>query len=452
VIAVIAILDVGKTNKKLLLFDTHYKLVFEKTDCLEETKDEDGFPCEDVRALTLWVENTLAEITTSTEFEIKAINFSAYGASLVHLNKHGEVITALYNYIKPFPAGLQEKFYEENGGRDEFSRITASPVLGNLNSGMQLYRLKKEQPEVFSKIATSVHLPQYISYLVTGKAYAEITSIGCHTNLWNFERQEYHPWVRREGLGEKFPPISRGSDVVAPEENFNPMEAGIGLHDSSSALIPYLIAFREPFILLSTGTWCISLNPFDHSPLTREELTQDCLCYLSYTGNPVKASRIFAGHDHEEQAKRLAAHFNVPANHYSSVRYSPGIQVKWENIVQKKIQTPPTSFFQERDLSVFRSYEGAYHQLMADIVVQQVASTQLVLGSESIRRIFVDGGFSQNSIYMNLMAIAFPGIEVYAAKVPQASALGAALAIHHHWNPDPIPVDLIELKLYSNPR
>ncbi|HEY1193816.1 MAG TPA: carbohydrate kinase, partial [Flavobacterium sp.] len=63
---------------------------------------------------------------------------------------------------------------------------------------------------------------------------------------------------------------------------------------------------------------------------------------------------------------------------------------------------------------------------------------------------FVDGGFSKNSIYMNLLAEAFPDVEVYAASMAQASALGAALAIHQNWNPKPIQNDLIDLKFYKH--
>ena len=50
---------------------------------------------------------------------------------------------------------------------------------------------------------------------------------------------------------------------------------------------------------------------------------------------------------------------------------------------------------------------------------------------------------------MYLLAEAFPSIEVYAASVAQASALGAALAIHPHWNKKPLPADIINLKLFS---
>jgi sugar (pentulose or hexulose) kinase len=80
---------------------------------------------------------------------------------------------------------------------------------------------------------------------------------------------------------------------------------------------------------------------------------------------------------------------------------------------------------------------------------QQVRSANLVLKGAHVKRIFVDGGFSKNPIYMYLLAEAFPKIEVYAASVPQASALGAALSMHQHWNTKKLPSDIIDLKLYS---
>ena len=50
---------------------------------------------------------------------------------------------------------------------------------------------------------------------------------------------------------------------------------------------------------------------------------------------------------------------------------------------------------------------------------------------------------------MYLMTESFPDIEVYAASVAQASALGAALVFHQHWNKKELPSDIIDMKLYS---
>jgi sugar (pentulose or hexulose) kinase len=87
---------------------------------------------------------------------------------------------------------------------------------------------------------------------------------------------------------------------------------------------------------------------------------------------------------------------------------------------------------------------------MLDLVAQQILSTQLVIHNSPVKKVFVDGGFSKNSIFMNLLAQAFPEMEVYAASMAQASALGAALAIHDRWNPKPIQNDLIDLKFYKH--
>ena len=51
---------------------------------------------------------------------------------------------------------------------------------------------------------------------------------------------------------------------------------------------------------------------------------------------------------------------------------------------------------------------------------------------------------------MNMLARAYPQYEVYAAAIPQASALGAALAVHEEWNTKTIPNNLISLQYYTS--
>jgi sugar (pentulose or hexulose) kinase len=358
-------------------------------------------------------------------------------------------VTPLYNYLKPFPEGLQQQLYEKYGGEEMFSLTTASPVLGSLNSGLQLYRLKIEKPEVFNRIKYALHLPQYLSYLITKNICSDITSVGCHTALWDFQKNDYHQWVYEEGIQKKLAPIvpaERVTEIVFDDKW--KCVAGIGLHDSSAALIPYQSSFREPFVLISTGTWCISMNPFNDTALTIDELKQDCLCYMHYQGKPVKASRLFAGNEHEEAVKRIGAHFNQNPVKYRTMEFDPLIISSLMNAYSNGNKNLQGSFV-DRDLTGFDNDEQAYHQLMLDIITQQKISTQLVLNDSNVKRIFVDGGFSKNAIYMNLLAAAFPQMEIYAASMAQATALGAALAIHSSWNPGALPNDVIELKYYG---
>ena len=145
---------------------------------------------------------------------------------------------------------------------------------------------------------------------------------------------------------------------------------GAGLHDSSAALIPYFASFKEPFILLSTGTWCISLNPFNQSPLTDNELSTGLPLLFSYEGKPVKASRLFAGYQHEQQVKRLALHFNKPNEYFASVACNvellDNLKAGMKGTQGGKAEPMAgQSIFAERDLDGFQNYEEAYHQLIA---------------------------------------------------------------------------------------
>ncbi|MCU0470812.1 MAG: hypothetical protein MUF58_19675 [Arcicella sp.] len=121
-IPVCAIFDIGKTNKKLFLFNENYEIVLEKSTQFPETQDEDGDPCEDVDLLKSWVISSFEEVSRLEEYEIKALNFSTYGASFVHLNSEGEVIAPLYNYLKPYSETLQKQFYDTYGGELRFAK------------------------------------------------------------------------------------------------------------------------------------------------------------------------------------------------------------------------------------------------------------------------------------------------------------------------------------------
>jgi sugar (pentulose or hexulose) kinase len=352
--------------------------------------------------------------------------------------------------VKAYPENLLRQFYDTYGGEAQFSVETASPVLGHLNSGMQLYWLKHHRPQAYKKIRHSLHLPQYVSYLLTKTVCSELTSIGCHTNLWNFRKQAYHAWVHQEGIIDKLPPVVPSTTMMQTVVGNDSYLVGVGMHDSSAALIPYLSSFHEPFVLISTGTWCISLNPFNNTPLTAAELSKDCLSYLTYQGLPVKASRLFAGNDHEQQVKRLALHFNKKPDYYKTVQPNPDF-VQIATNMEQNDQTVDLkkSTFAQRDLSQFATFEEGYHQLMRDIVAQQVVSTSLVLQGRPVKRIFVDGGFGKNGLFMQLLAANFPDMEVFAASVAQATALGVALAVHPAWNKKQHPSEIIDLKYYG---
>ncbi|MGR3809372.1 FGGY-family carbohydrate kinase [Jiulongibacter sp. NS-SX5] len=424
----IAIFDIGKTNKKLLLFNEQYEVVYQYSEELPETMDEDGFVCEDLKALQIFLTNSIEKVKEKGDYKIKALNFSGYGASFVFLNDQGNTVGQLYNYLKPFDEELQGELTNNYGPESQLSAETASPFLGCLNSGLQLFAIKHQKPELFKQIKTALHFPQYLAYYFGADPVSELTSIGCHTRLWNFEKNEYHNWVKEENFLGLFPPIHTSNTVFEK----NGVLVGCGLHDSSSALIPYLRSFSDPFMLISTGTWSITLNPFNSNPLTEIELAQDCLSFISFEGHQVKASRLFAGQMHEDAVKAIAKHFHCSVDFFKSLQPT----ADWLDSNQD---------FEFDNLNGYTNEIKAYEAFMTSLVNKQVNAIRLVL-TPQVGQIFIDGGFSKNPYFLLGLRNAFPNIKFYAAELAQASALGAALAIHEEWNETNLPADLIKLK------
>jgi L-fuculokinase len=428
---VTAVFDIGRTNKKYILFDEKYQILDEFSESLPETTDEDGFPTEDIELLTKWVQDRWATLLEDPKYDIKAVNVAAYGASLVHLDASNKPLTPLYSYLKPFPEDLLKQFYSTYGDPTRLSLQTGSPAMGMLNSGMQLYWLKYTYPDIYKQIASTLHLPQYILYLLTGRKVSDYTSLGCHTALWSFEMWDYHEWVKEEGIHKKLAPVLASSSFIY-RHNDKGIQSGFGLHDSSSALIPYRMAVKKPFVLLSTGTWCINFNSFASKPLTSYQLERDCMNYLTPEGSGVTASRLFLGREHDYQVARIAEYFRVEPDFYKGVAFN-------EEIL--KADTPP--FYtacmtgngpfpepnpQEWQVSAFASAESAYHHLIKGLTELLFVSLDLV-GVNDVQAIYIDGGFARNEIFTKLVARNYPNHSVYATDLPYATSLGAALHV-----------------------
>ena len=156
---VIAVFDIGKTNKKIFLYNKDFEVVYTNSIRFEEIVDDDNYPCDDIESIETWIKKEIKTIQEKNEFTIKAINFSTHGATLVYLDKDGNRVAPLYNYLKPLDFDFTS-FYEANGGVEEFSRKTGSPAYGMLNVGLQMYWLKNSKPHFWSKVDSILHYPQ----------------------------------------------------------------------------------------------------------------------------------------------------------------------------------------------------------------------------------------------------------------------------------------------------
>ncbi len=443
---VIAVFDIGKTNKKLLLFNCNAQLVYQHEEIFPVIHDSDGFECDDIERIELWIKESLFQLAKHSQYDVKGVNFSTYGASLAFVDKNGKRLSPIFNYLKPINEVYAQQLYQKYGGTGSFCRQTASPALGMmLNSGIQLLWIKKEHPQILKKTSHILHFPQYLSFLLTQKAVSEYTSIGCHTFMWNFDKMDYHQWLTDECF--VLPTPVSNSSVTAIDIEGKKIDIGVGIHDSSASLVPYFQGFNEKFLLISTGTWCINMNPFNYTPLTDSELQNDCLCYLSVNQKPVKSSRLFMGHIHDVNRERIQQWFNADKDAYKNV--APNLE-----LIGHLCRTHQQRFFKNGissnyidetvDLNHFGSFSEAYHQLMFDLTTLCVNSIKLVLDEQSqVNNLFVSGGFSRNMLFINFLSHYFPDKNIYTTEVDNSSALGAALVIMEEVLPECKPrIDL----------
>ena len=295
----IAILDVGKTNIKLSVLDENSKEVFSvrKSNDVINTEPYPHFKPE---ILTEWLCLKLAECChnhTLTHFSV-----TTHACAAVLIKEDGTVVLPILDY----------EYEVINEVNDEYNRIardfknTLSPELsGGLNLGRQLFWLQKKFPKEFSETKYILNLPQYCSYFLSGTAATEVTSLGCHSDLWDSITQQYSNLTTTMGWDKLFPPMKKAYDslgtinpeLVSKYKLSQNCEVINGIHDSNASLFRYLKLYDKPFSVVSSGTWTICMAP--GSSLENLDENKDTLANTDAYGNPVACSRFMGGREFE---------------------------------------------------------------------------------------------------------------------------------------------------------
>lgn len=427
----IAVYHLQRYVKKLLLFDLEYNLIHEEIQLFDEISDNDGTPCEDLNKLTNWLLESWTRLEADERFDVKAVNFTAYGPALVHLNQNSIPVLPLFDYRKPLPKEIETKFFAAYGPKEQLELETCSPYVGMGNAGLQLYWLKHSEPQAYKKIKTTLFLPQYCSFLFTTHFLTDYTALGASTLLWDFKAARYEQWAYEEGIADLLPKTTKQPEAGLTPFRHDFIPVGTGLLDTVSGLIPLIKRNVDPFLLLGTGSSFTVLNPFAEKELTLDDLKKNCFCYLSFTGMQVKANRLPLGELHDQFTKKFASHFYKDSGYHKSISYSSELTAAVSSL-PALLDEPflPKPGFKSASLDVFESYELAYHKLLADIT--RLVLQSLFLAGEnlvSIKKMYVEGDFAQNPLFMRMLSDSLPQLKTKPSTLEHGPALGAAMAV-----------------------
>ncbi len=407
------ILDIGKTHSKLTLWDENAALVAREMRAnasIGEALDTDG--------LELWLAETLSVF--AKQAHVSAIMTVGHGATAAII-KDGRLACPVRDYETAIPDNVRAAY---NGLRDPFTK-TGSPALPmGLNLGAQLYAQRS-----FLAGSTVLLWPQYWSLRLSGVASSEVTSLGCHTDLWNPIAAK--PSQLCERIGAKFPPLRRAGDVlgdIKPEwadRTGLPKDTKIhcGIHDSNAALIAARgfpeIAEREATIL-STGTWFIAMRSAKVAiDLTALPEARDCLVNVDAFGQPVPSARFMGGREIallgtriDEDADQDAIIAALPTAIAQGAMIMPGF-------------APGCGPFPNNEGRWINPSDGQFERAAVIALYAALVTNTLLNLIETTETLLVEGRFAGATSFVHILATLRPDLAVFTSAAEADVSFGA---------------------------
>ncbi len=435
----IAVLDIGKTNAKVVVLDsaTGAEIAVRKQ---PNAVIRDGlYPHYDIEALWRFALAALKVFASEPGFD--AISITTHGAAAVLLGADGKLAMPVIDYEHEYPQDIREAY---DALRPPFAETFSPRLSMGLNIGAQLHYQKTAFPEEFAKAAVILTYAQYWSARLTGVAANETTSLGCHTDLWNPKTGAYSSLVDTLAIRDRMAPIRSAFDALGPILPEIAEEIGVsvpvycGIHDSNASLLPHLVGRKSPFAVVSTGTWVINFGvggDLDHLDATR-----DALANVDAYGRAVPSSRFMGGREFEMLSAEIGQVGDAAARAVINDVVARGIMLL-PNVA------PGSGPFPGKVSRWIGAESASREQRFAAACLYLALMTEACLGLIGAKGpIIVEGPFALNETYLSLLA-AITGRDTMALPGSTGTSQGAALlagikpvsGVEKHVPPRPIP-------------
>ena len=422
----VIVLDVGKTLAKLSLWDAQGCLLEQRARPNRGLLAPGGYRALDTDGIEDWL------ITGLREFgrlgPIAAIIPAGHGAAAAVI-RDGQLACAVPDYEDELPSAMRARY---DADRDAFSQ-TGSPALPcGLNLGAQLHRLEAQWPELFSGDAVILPWPQFWAWKLCGVAASEISSLGCHSDLWRPLAGEPSVLAQQRGWARRLAPLRHAGDAIgtlsAQWSSLTGLSPQVrilcGLHDSNAALLAARghaeIAGKEATVV-STGTWFVAMRlPHVSAKIDPASLPEhrDCLLNLDVDAGLVPSARFMGGRElealggigeAEQQAAALAAIPSLLARDVMALpNWAPGVG-PYPDHRGRWLVEPSTP-------SMRHAAAALYAALMTDAALELIGARE---------RLLIEGRFAGCEVYVRALAALRPDCAVHVGGAHDGVAYGA---------------------------
>lgn len=296
----IAVIDIGKTNAKLVLVTPDGAEVAERR-MPNRVRPGPPYPHFDVDGLWTFILGALRDLAPRGIATIVPVT---HGACAALVDGDGTLVLPVLDYEYDGPEGARTDY-----APPPFAETGSPPLPGGLNLGAQLHWLERRYPTGFARARHLLFWPQYWGMRLTGEMSSEVTSLGCHTDLWAPHARAPSSLARARGWDALLPPVrSAGktlgtiTDEVAKRTGLDRQTSVLtGIHDSNASFLPYLNR-DGPCGVLSTGTWVVGMSLGARVPTLDPD--RDQLLNVDAFARPVASMRFMGGRDRDAMLNR----------------------------------------------------------------------------------------------------------------------------------------------------
>lgn len=289
------VLDIGKSNAKLVLIDQHGDVLGSMRTANQSVPDPDhGFMALGTERLADWLRRGVPDLLQRRAPERIAI--TTHGAAFCALDDDGLVLPPIdYEWD-----GYGEVTAAFDASLSNFAHHGTPRLPQGLNAGRQIAFVQRRWPDLAARIRYWLPYPQYWAWWFSGAACSEVSSLGCHSGLWAPDKGRFSDWAVANGVASRFAPMRQAWDVIGTLRPALAAAWGLpegvaviaGAHDSNACLARYLRAHPSATVV-STGTWCVVMAL--GADTTRLTPDRDELVNVAVDGRAVPTARFMAG-------------------------------------------------------------------------------------------------------------------------------------------------------------
>jgi sugar (pentulose or hexulose) kinase len=417
----IAVLDIGKTNLKLVVAsDDGWPL---ETLSIPNVANTSGpYLSYDLAGLEEWFLDALAQV--SQRHAIGAVIAAAHGCGAV-LVDGDEPVLPMMDYDAVSPPAIDGAYARI---APAYCEVFCGIGAGAMRLAKQLLWQESAFPAEFARAKAYLTTAQFFAMRLGGRGASEISQLAAQGHIWDLCHHQPSSVMRERGWTHLLPQrapagalLGTVSEAVAKRTGLaRSTEILCGVHDSNANLFRYKAAGMSDASILSTGTWMIGFQR-DLDP-DKLDATRGMVLNIDVDGESVPSTLTMTGREYHRIRKEEGAP-------------DAAVLAALPTLVARGTLALP-SFIGDNGLFPGSAHRGriigpapetpAEWQALAVLYTAFSANRCLdVLGSS--KRIVIDGGFAANLPFARCLAALRPSQGVSVSQSRDGTALGAAL-------------------------